>query len=185
MWKNVHTVYGAGIQPTTLEHESLPITTRQGLPPYIALFNRRNSHQYLIPHFRLISSQWQKYFVCGYEKGCLFVNKCQVESFVQCCANKCNRNVGIRYWRSFNCVEKTKMTLEVPPENINLRGIITVWLTSCLFCLDSAAFLMLSQLYLFSQIQTSQTVGQLNSDTSTYGECSLVPHKTVSRLDNV
>ena len=30
------------------------------------------------------------------------------------------------------------------PENTNLRGSITVWLTSCLFCLDSAALLMLN-----------------------------------------
>ena len=34
-----------------------------------------------------------------------------------------------------------------------------VWLTSCLFCLDSAALLKLNeqQFYLFVQIQTSQT----------------------------
>ena len=37
----------------------------------------------------------------------------------------------------------------------------------CLFCLDSAALLMLNEepLYLFGQIQTSQTGGQLYSDT--------------------
>ena len=29
------------------------------------------------------------------------------------------------------------------------------------------------QFYLFGQIQTSQTGGQLYSDTSSYGECSL------------
>ena len=33
MWKNVHPVYGDGIQ--TLEHESPPITTRPRLPPNI------------------------------------------------------------------------------------------------------------------------------------------------------
>ena len=38
-------------------------------------------------------------------------------------------------------------------------GSITVHLTSCLFCLDSAALLMMNeqQFYLFGQIQTSQT----------------------------
>ena len=30
------------------------------------------------------------------------------------------------------------------------------------------------QIYLFGQIQTSQTGGQLYNDTSPYGECSLV-----------
>ena len=30
------------------------------------------------------------------------------------------------------------------------------------------------QIYLFGQIQTSQTVGQLYSDTFPYSECSLV-----------
>ena len=45
---------------------------------------------------------------------------------------------------------------------------ITVQLTFCLFCLDSATLLMLheQQLYLFGQMQTSQTEGQLYSDTS-------------------
>ena len=34
MWKNVHPVYGAGIQTHNLRNcESLPITTRPGLPP--------------------------------------------------------------------------------------------------------------------------------------------------------
>ena len=32
--------------------------------------------------------------------------------------------------------------LSLNPENANLRGRITVQLTSCLFCLDSAALLM-------------------------------------------
>ena len=41
-------------------------------------------------------------------------------------------------------------------ENANLSGSITVQLTSCLFCLDLAAF---------GQIQTSQTGGQPYSDT--------------------
>ena len=60
-------------------------------------------------------------------------------------------------------------------ENTNIRGSINVRLTSCLFCLDSAALLKLNeqQIYLFRQIQTSQTGGHLYSDTSPYGECSL------------
>ena len=62
------------------------------------------------------------------------------------------------------------------PENTNLRGSITVRVTSCLFCLDSAALLMFDeqQFYLFGQIQTSQTEGQLFSDTFPNGECSLL-----------
>ena len=58
-------------------------------------------------------------------------------------------------------------------ENANLRGSITVWLTSCLFCLDSAALLMLhlQKFYLFGQIQTG---GQVYSDASPYDECSLL-----------
>ena len=40
-----------------------------------------------------------------------------------------------------------------------LRGSINVWLTSCSLYLDSAALLVLNlqQIYLFGQIQTSQT----------------------------
>ena len=51
------------------------------------------------------------------------------------------------------------------------------------FCLDSAALLMLNeqQIYLFGQIQTSQTGYQLYSDTSPYGECSLVRHFFILR----
>ena len=54
------------------------------------------------------------------------------------------------------------------PENTNLRGSITVCLTSCLFCLDSAALFMLNdqQFYLFGQIKTSQTGGLPYSDAS-------------------
>ena len=49
-------------------------------------------------------------------------------------------------------------------------------MTSSLFCFVSAALLTLKeeQLYLFGQIQTSQTGGQPYSDTSPFGECSLV-----------
>ena len=52
--------------------------------------------------------------------------------------------------------------------NTNLRGSITVWLTSCLFYLELAAFFKLNeqQFYLFGQIQTSQKGGQPYSDTS-------------------
>ena len=55
-------------------------------------------------------------------------------------------------------------------------GSITVWLTSCLFCLDSATFLMLieQKIFLLVQIETSQTGDQLNTDTSPYGEWSLL-----------
>ena len=64
-----------------------------------------------------------------------------------------------------------------------LKGSVTVWLTFCFFCLDSAALLMLNeqQIYLFGQIQTSQTGYQLYSDTSPYGECSLVRHFFILR----
>ena len=49
-----------------------------------------------------------------------------------------------------------------------LRGSIIVWLTSGLFCLDSAVLLMSNEqkFYLFGQTQTSQAGGQLSSDTS-------------------
>ena len=53
---------------------------------------------------------------------------------------------------------------------------MTVWLTSCLLCLDSATFVKLNeqQFYLFGQTQTSQTGGQpYSSDTFPNGECSL------------
>ena len=59
-----------------------------------------------------------------------------------------------------------------------VRGSITVWLTSYWTGLDSAAVLMFNQqqIYLFSQIQTSQTGGQPYNDTSPYkvSECSLM-----------
>ena len=44
--------------------------------------------------------------------------------------------------------------------------------------LDSAALLMFNkqQFYLFGQIHNSQTGGRPYSDTSLYGECSLVEH---------
>ena len=56
-------------------------------------------------------------------------------------------------------------------ENTNIWGSITLWLTFCLFCLNSAALLKLNeeQLYLFGQIQTSQRGGQPYSDTSPMG----------------
>ena len=51
----------------------------------------------------------------------------------------------------------------------------TVQLTSHLYCLHSAALLMLDaeQFYLLGWIQTSQEGGQLSSDTFPYGECYL------------
>ena len=65
---------------------------------------------------------------------------------------------------------------ETQAENSSLEGSITVWLTSCLFRLDSADLLMLNeqQFYLFGQIQTSQTGGQPYIDTSPYGVGSLL-----------
>ena len=56
------------------------------------------------------------------------------------------------------------------------RGSITVHLTSCLTGLDSAALPMFYQLqiYLFGQIQTSQTGGHMYSDTFTYEKESLL-----------
>ena len=51
-----------------------------------------------------------------------------------------------------------------------VRESISVWLTSCFTCLDSVALLILNQqqIYFFGQISTSQSGGQLHSDTSTY-----------------
>ena len=48
-------------------------------------------------------------------------------------------------------------------------------MTSCLTGLDSAALFMFNQqqIFLFGQIQTSQTGGQLYSDTVIDSECSL------------
>ena len=49
--------------------------------------------------------------------------------------------------------------------------------TSCLFCLDAAALLMVNEqqtVLLVWSNQTSQTGGQLYSDTTPYGECCLV-----------
>ena len=53
-------------------------------------------------------------------------------------------------------------------DNTNLRGSITVRLTSYLFCLDSFALLMSNeqQFNWFGQIQASQTGGQPYNDTS-------------------
>ena len=61
----------------------------------------------------------------------------------------------------------------IKADNINLWGI---QLTSCLFCLDSAALLILKeqQFYLFGPIQNSQTGGQLFSNTSPFAGCSLI-----------
>ena len=50
-------------------------------------------------------------------------------------------------WRAEDGLPKRPPQSHLPselPENTNLRGSITVWLTSCLFCLDSAALLMLN-----------------------------------------
>ena len=68
-------------------------------------------------------------------------------------------------WSSTSVTSKEK---NKPDNTYYLRESITVRLTSCLFCLYSAALLILNlqQLCLFGQIQTSQTWGQPYSDTS-------------------
>ena len=68
-----------------------------------------------------------------------------------------------------------EVALKVYPRRY-LRGSIIVWLTSGLFCLDSAVLLMSNEqkFYLFGQTQTSQAGGQLSSDTSPCGEWSLI-----------
>ena len=65
--------------------------------------------------------------------------------------------------------------------SLNLRGSITVWLTSCLLSSDLAAFYMSNEqlFYLFGQIQSSQTGGQPYGGTYPYGEYCMVlviPH---------
>ena len=61
-------------------------------------------------------------------------------------------------------------------EKSNLSGsVITVRLTdllSILFGFNCFAFEELKHFYLFGQIQTSKTGGQLYSDISPYGECA-------------
>ena len=67
-----------------------------------------------------------------------------------------------------------------------VRGSIIVWLVSCLTGMDSAALFMFNQqqIYLFGQIQASQTGGQRYSNTFPYkvSECSL-GKQTLIRLD--
>ena len=68
-----------------------------------------------------------------------------------------------------HCIEKrTKINNRRPGLACNLMGSITVWLTSCLFCVDSAALHMLNEqkFYLIGQNQISQTGGQPYIDTS-------------------
>ena len=58
----------------------------------------------------------------------------------------------------------------------SLRGSINVQLTSCFICLHSATLLMSNEqpFYLLGKIQISQKGSQPYSDTSPYGECSLM-----------
>ena len=93
------------------------------------------------------------------------------------------------YWlrQTFAANEESKIYVLVKlvkAANTYSMGSITVWLISCLFSLDSAALLMLNlhRLYLFGWIKTSQTGGQLFSDTSPYNECSLVTVKLGSMV---
>ena len=78
-------------------------------------------------------------------------------------------DIKCHIWREFlqqNYSSTTSKVLQWA-ENTNIRGSITVQLTSCLFCLDSAALLMLNeqQFFLLGQTQTSSTGGQRYSDT--------------------
>ena len=65
-------------------------------------------------------------------------------------------------------LKRTKINKKRPGLALFKKG-ITVRLTSYLFCLDSAALLLLNekQFYLLGQTQTSQTGGQPYSDTAT------------------
>ena len=54
------------------------------------------------------------------------------------------------------------------PENTNLRGSITVRLTSCLFCLDSAALLMLSYLATAFLVRSNQNQSNWRSVVDWY-----------------
>ena len=88
---------------------------------------------------------------------------------------------NVKYHDEMN---RAKLHCKLQSENTNLRGRITVLLTSYLFIFDSAALFKFNQqqLYLLGQIQTSQTGGQQHSDTSPYGECSLVVVQACSLL---
>ena len=91
------------------------------------------------------------------------------------------RSAGLLYNR-FGFNQKSKFVQEVvehyltfktiEPENTHLlcKGSITIQLTSCLTGQDSAALLLFNQIeiYKLGRIQTSQTGGQPNSDTSYY-----------------
>ena len=57
MSKNIHPVYGAGIQTHNLQkRESLPITTRPGLPPNYALFTApKMAFQPFVKHCKLLA----------------------------------------------------------------------------------------------------------------------------------
>ena len=76
------------------------------------------------------------------------------------------------------------------PENTNIRGNITVRLTSCLFCLDSAALLLLnwhqSALLVWSNPNQSNRWSAVQWDTycdvSTYKRMSLHTHRATSCL---
>ena len=68
-------------------------------------------------------------------------------------------------------VVSTDATLSISvkkPENTNLRGSITVRLTSCLFCLDSAALLMLSYLATAFLVRSNQNQSNWRSVVDWY-----------------
>ena len=68
------------------------------------------------------------------------------------------------------------------PENTKLRGSITLfgWPLFILFGFSCIVYVEKQQFYSFDQIQTSQ--GQRNSDTSPYGECSLLDPTNYPRI---
>ena len=71
--------------------------------------------------------------------------------------------------------DPVQVAFNLEPENTNLRELFNAQLTSCWFCLDSAALLVLNeqQFYLFGQIKNSQTLGKPYSATSPFGDFSL------------
>ena len=83
--------------------------------------------------------------------------------------HKCTNPLKLKSWVRDECsVTWLDYFWNVSAENTNLRWSLTVRLTSCVVCLDSAALFLFNeqQFYLFGQIQTSKTEGQLYSDTS-------------------
>ena len=68
----------------------------------------------------------------------------------------------------------------IDSENTHLREVILYSLAVYFFDLAALPMLSEQQFYLFGQIHTSQTGGQMYSYTSPYGECSLINCSSVS-----